>query len=583
MSGDDLYAKLCLPPRAPPEQIREAFHAIALQLHPDKQVTAELRRAAEKEFHALNEVYDVLRDPIRRQAYDAFGMEGVRAVDDNENGLQELADVRDTEEFRAQVQSVLYEAKQRQLEAKLHVSGAMVMDVDATDTLERSLSAMPEITQFVIQQNAELPLSAKHRLTVSAYAVTKHGMGFGSMRLNWRNAISKHRTVETALDVGNATKLTCTASQQLSELCLGTMEASLGADVLGLALSATQQLSEDLEGRMEMDLTPGKGQLTLNAGRKTEKIETSGEVQLAHNDINLSGSWLWHLSPRNRFKLGAKAGLVRPVELEATGGRTLSVRSRMNVGVALGMQGVSLRLRFQRGVFQFSVPILLSASFSPLAGLSAALVPSMLTLLVQQLMQPATRRREDKMKAQEEVSRVTALRAARSSAQTQLKLMQRASAASRDAEMAKGGLVILSSRYGCAVRQPQLPTVEAGDAQDAANWIEVTTQLQFFVKVRTGDGHAMLPCADLTHHNSFRFRFLQNSCLRLQASSKAGLLGFHRPTVPKGTDLTAEADLELLVRYSLHGNVFETIVKDREPCFLPTHRAQCLGSSEHVS
>ena len=592
-----LYAKLSLAPDASPEQIRESFHAIALQLHPDKQGTAELRRAAEKEFHALNEMYDVLRDPVRRQAYDEFGMEGVRAVDDNENGLQELADVRDSEEFRAQVLSVLQEAKQRQLEAKLHISGAMIMDLDATDMLDWLSPTMPEVTQFVIQQNAELPLSAQDRLTISAYAVTKHGMGFGSMRLHWRNATTKYRTVETAVDIGNATKLTCTASQQLNEHCLGAMEASLASDTLGLSLSATQQISEDTEARMEIDLTPGKGQLSMSAARKTEKTETSGEFQLAHNDVNLSGSWLWHLSPRNRFKLGAKAGIIRPVELEAVGGRTLSARSRMNVGVALGMQGVSLRLRFQRGVFQFSVPILLSASFSPLAGIGAALVPSILTLMVQQLMRPATKRREDKKQVEGEAARIAVQRAARCSAQTQVKLMQRASDANRDAEVEKDGLVILSGRYGRAVREQQTPSSTAGKAaQDTANWIDVTMQLQFFVKVsEAACKRAQLPptlqlppffplisLPPSDTHNACLTTHTQNSCLRLQASSKAGLLGFYRPTVPDSSALSASDGLELLVRYSLGGNVFEIVVNDRDPCFLPARRALCLGASARV-
>ena len=40
------------------------------------------------------------------------------------------------------------------------------------------------------------------------------------------------------------------------------------------------------------------------------------------------------------------------------------------MGVALGSQGVSLRLRLQRGVFQFSVPLLLSSRFSPAAAVT---------------------------------------------------------------------------------------------------------------------------------------------------------------------------------------------------------------------
>jgi curved DNA-binding protein CbpA len=55
------------------EVIKVAFKKAALQLHPDTQAGADaaaLRQAADK-FRRLQTAYEVLRDPKRRQSYDA--------------------------------------------------------------------------------------------------------------------------------------------------------------------------------------------------------------------------------------------------------------------------------------------------------------------------------------------------------------------------------------------------------------------------------------------------------------------------------------------------------------------------------
>ena len=43
------------------------------------------------------------------------------------------------------------------------------------------------------------------------------------------------------------------------------------------------------------------------------------------------------------------------------------------------------------------------------------------------------------------------------------------------------------------------------------------------------------------------------------------------------------AELELLVRYSHAGRVYELVVADMQPCLLPSPRARCLGDAGSVS
>jgi len=58
------------------KEIKQAYRRIALVSHPDK-VTVEQRDEATRTFQDIQAAYDVLQDPVRRQAYDdeIFGPE----------------------------------------------------------------------------------------------------------------------------------------------------------------------------------------------------------------------------------------------------------------------------------------------------------------------------------------------------------------------------------------------------------------------------------------------------------------------------------------------------------------------------
>lgn len=64
------YDELGVGPDATPEEIREAFRAMARLLHPDQQTDPALREMAERQMRKLNQINSVLSDPERRMAYD---------------------------------------------------------------------------------------------------------------------------------------------------------------------------------------------------------------------------------------------------------------------------------------------------------------------------------------------------------------------------------------------------------------------------------------------------------------------------------------------------------------------------------
>ncbi|KAI8810916.1 dnaJ-like protein subfamily B member 6-like protein [Cladochytrium replicatum] len=71
------YSMLNLDRSANEDEIKRAYRREALKWHPDKHGD-ETRAEAEIRFKLVSEAYEVLKDPQRRAAYDAYGVEGIR-------------------------------------------------------------------------------------------------------------------------------------------------------------------------------------------------------------------------------------------------------------------------------------------------------------------------------------------------------------------------------------------------------------------------------------------------------------------------------------------------------------------------
>src|SRR5271169_5261092 len=66
----DYYETLGVARSATPEEIKQAFRKLARIHHPD---VAKNKVAGEKKFKEINEAYEVLGDPEKRQKYDQLG------------------------------------------------------------------------------------------------------------------------------------------------------------------------------------------------------------------------------------------------------------------------------------------------------------------------------------------------------------------------------------------------------------------------------------------------------------------------------------------------------------------------------
>ena len=70
MKYKDYYAILGITREAKPEEIRKAYRKLAKKYHPDVNKEA----GAEEKYKEINEAYEVLKDPDKRQKYDTLGM-----------------------------------------------------------------------------------------------------------------------------------------------------------------------------------------------------------------------------------------------------------------------------------------------------------------------------------------------------------------------------------------------------------------------------------------------------------------------------------------------------------------------------
>lgn len=70
MANKDFYEVLGIDKSASDEEIKRAFKKLALKYHPDRN---QGDKEAEEKFKEINEAYQVLSDPEKRQRYDQFG------------------------------------------------------------------------------------------------------------------------------------------------------------------------------------------------------------------------------------------------------------------------------------------------------------------------------------------------------------------------------------------------------------------------------------------------------------------------------------------------------------------------------
>ena len=73
MAKADYYETLGVNRNASEEDLKKAYRRLAMKYHPDRNPSPE----AEEKFKQINEAYEVLSDPKKKQMYDTYGADAV--------------------------------------------------------------------------------------------------------------------------------------------------------------------------------------------------------------------------------------------------------------------------------------------------------------------------------------------------------------------------------------------------------------------------------------------------------------------------------------------------------------------------
>jgi DnaJ-class molecular chaperone len=119
----DFYELLGVGRDANKAELKTAFRRLARELHPD---VNDHDPEAEEKFKQAAEAYEVLSDPERRRAYDAYGREGLRGAGPQPAGFGSVEDI-----FQAFFGGVGFEVRRGPMRGQDLIHQVEVSAVDA--------------------------------------------------------------------------------------------------------------------------------------------------------------------------------------------------------------------------------------------------------------------------------------------------------------------------------------------------------------------------------------------------------------------------------------------------------------------
>ncbi|EKM57036.1 uncharacterized protein PHACADRAFT_254555 [Phanerochaete carnosa HHB-10118-sp] len=583
-----LYTVLNLPTTATKEEIRERYRQLSLIFHPDKQHGKPTQETALKRFLEVQKAYEILSDSVTRQAYDLYGLEGVRLARDLQlSGLpldvvENKLKIKKAESDYLKTQTLLQsngeigmgvDARPLFVEAdneefnnslllhrawvritSLRLTGVAVKNViqkSISDTLILTMSGQSRVgpvgrlgspTGRHLIGTARYQFSPKIGLEASASLLRSRNLALGANFDDGDNVVAVKAFFAPGFDSGLA-NLRAASGSTLAALppvtfslqrrlfpgaaTFGIFEFATNSSLPSFTLAVSSQKRLDLGIEESTPLPrgpPSRTGLASCVGHWSFGTSVLGVLPVLFGECGLIFVELG-LQLKARLEAGLQA--QTGVLSVSWGGERNTTLSRLGFDVGMGTGGVELKISAIYMNQLFYVPIALSSEFNELAAFWATVVPTTaVTLGYWFVLRPLKQR--ERLTFFHQARRE--LREAKAdivrAAEETVSLLRDTARRHTEAEASKDGLVIVEARYGPA---------DQNDESTKGLDVDVTVPLQALVN---------------------------NSQLYIPGGrSKAGLQGFYDPVPSVGKSMR--------VRYIFRGHPHCAEISDFAPLVLP--------------
>lgn len=595
--GPSYYAVLNVSRDASDEDIKRAFRNLAQTYHPDKHSDPARKNEASASFTLLQEAYEVLSDPAKRQVYDIYGKEGLAS------GLEVGTTVNTVDELKQKWAKFKAQEAEQAASPNVVSRGVYVFKFNAENLVKpysKTVSRIPELTTVSLSQEMHATLTAKTTAMIGGRVAVMRNLGQNSMVLGLRHALSAFHTLEATANIGLQSLLSVQSSYQLSQHSTAALALTYqqGAG-LGMQVSTSRQLSPKHKGELTWVVGPPHARaMVLGVTSRFKTFQTAVGVEVgASTAANAKVAWKYDkrttLHASTRVNAG---GYQLGYQVEAGGRYRWSHNTSTGLGLAYGSQGLIMRGSLVHGEHRIEFPVLLTRDPDLKTVLLACVAPPLLCYSLNRfVVRPLWRRHRLQKAVEARREGAAAQRGAFQRAQGATHLMAPVAARKLRQELAKGGLVIISAKYGTHAaieeadeearqrrhteqqdseqrrqredlehtepphyQQPQQPPPAGKGEDDTEESDEEEAQVQQAAEALLA-GEMAPPCLDVTL--ALRYMTHNGRITFHQGTSKSGLMGFY--------DCAPGETKVLRVLFLFNKEPHMAILSDQEGAVLP--------------
>ncbi|KAG2436111.1 hypothetical protein HYH02_011621 [Chlamydomonas schloesseri] len=469
----EYYAILNIPRDASDEDVRRAYRALAQVYHPDKHSDPEQKIRAQEAFGKLQEAYEVLSDPNRRQVYDVYGKEGLLA------GFEVGTKLDSVEEMKKKWEEFKRKQDEERAEQLSNHRGTYTCRIDLSDVsamvaaasaspssghggggghLGGGVALRPLFRAVAVTNSIDTPVGDNGDVVyIQGQAALRNNAGLGNLIFGYRRVLSQHDTLEGNVVLGLRSALALTSTRQVTPYTTASLTTSYAVGTgVGMQLSTTRHLPFNMQATLGWVVgPPAASALTFSLTKRGTKYIAAGKLELG-GVTSLSARLTYHWAPDTHLRAIARLG-TSGVDLELGAGRKWGPSTTGYLATVVGLQGVAVKGRLVRGGQTFEVPVVVSHSLADVRLVAAAYLLPPLTVigLSRFVVRPLVRWQRRRKEQRERQEHCEAIRSSLAKATAELALIEpvaRRKARSEAARRPASGLVILDAVYGATAQ-----------------------------------------------------------------------------------------------------------------------------------